>query len=230
MNIRAPQIIVTDSGNKWLLKEYCRDYRQSPLVYTTEDINCGMMIPQHKVELEFTREGRPEPKSSVITQGKYECAAASLAMLLGENLFNTKRAMGRFGWCNDDRGAGNKVMTEAARFLGRDLIEVVGKEITASIGPCSLTLPSLNVKGMYHAITWNGEEILDPNYGRSDRKFWGPEWGPETIGARRALVLLDKNLTNGERAEYDEAVRSRDEKEINAIKDAVFAALNKDAS
>lgn len=228
-DLRVPQRIVDTDNVEWHLWQH-HPHEKGSLTYRLEDYKgCATLAPW-MVESRFTRIGRPEPKSAIVTQGKYECAAASLAMLLGESLFHTKRAMGKHGWRNDDSGAGNKVMTEAARFLGRDLIEVVGKQITKDIGPCSLTLPSLNVKGMYHAVTWNGSEILDPNYGRGDRKFWGPEWGPDTMGARRALVLLDKNLTNAERAEYDEAIRARDEKEIKAIQDAVFAVLNKDAS
>lgn len=222
MDIRAPHTIIDKDGIKWFLTGFNKEQRRCPLFYSFKKDTHGFSMPQPNIELGFTREGRPEPKTYLVTQGKYDCAAASLAMLLGESLFNTKRAMGKVGWCNDDRGANDGIMIKACRLLGRDLIEVIGKEIGKDIGPCSLTLPSLNIKGMYHAITWNGTEMLDPNYGRKDRKFWGTEWGPETIGARRALVLLDKNLTNAERSEYDEAVRSRNKKQINEIKSNIL--------
>lgn len=227
-NVRVPRRITDLGGVEWLF------WRKSgsdkiPLSYRLPKWKGCVNLTPHMIETMFTRDGRPEPQSNIVMQGRYECAAASLAMLLGENIFHVKRAMGRNGWRNDDAGASDKIMIEAARMFNRDLIKVYGSEINSKIGPCSVTVRSMNVKGMFHAVTWNGKEILDPNWGREGRKFWGCEWAPWTMQPRGALVLLNRQLSNAERAEYDEAVRAREEKEVAAIKKAVFAAL-KEAS
>lgn len=184
-----------------------------------------ILLDPKTIEIKFLRDERPEPKSDIIVQGKYECAAAALAMLLDEKLFNVKRAMGKMGWRNDNKGAGNEVTIGASRLLGRDVVHIRGNEINETIGPCVVHIDSLNIKGMAHAITWNGKEILDPNWGREGRKFWGTEWAPWTLRAQSAFVLLEKNLTEAERAELDEAMRARDAKELKAIKESILNQL-----
>lgn len=225
----VPHKVLDEDGTPWFFKAV-NDDKKTPLKYTLEKTNFHLDMAPYQVETIFERGDRPEPTTNIVVQGRYECAAASLAMLLGEKLFFVKRAMGKMGWRNDDRGAGDDIMIGAARLLGRDLIKINRSEIRADMGPASITLPSLNIKGMYHAVTWTGKEILDPNWGREGRKFWGCEWNPKMMQARGALLLLDGNMTDAERAEYDEAVRARNEKEIQAIKAAVWAALMKEAS
>jgi hypothetical protein len=227
-DIRVPKTLIDHGGAKWNLKDFEPNEKAS-LTYKLEGEPAGLLMAPHLVETNFTRKGRPEPESTIVVQGRYECAAASLAMLLGEKLFFVKRAMGKMNWRNDDSGAHDEVMIGAARLLGRDLIKLNAKEVNKGIGPCSVTVPSINIKGMFHAVTWNGKEILDPNWGREGRKFWGTEWAPWTMKARGALVLLDRVLTQAERDELDKAMRQREEKEIHAIKMEVLKAL-KEAS
>lgn len=198
----APLHLVSASGSEWELVGIDRRHNE-PLEYKLKETKVSVAITAVDVETDWTRKGRPEPTREIIVQGKYECAAASLAMLLGEKLFTVKRAMGKAGWRNDDRGAGDQVMMEAARYLGRDLLKIGKYQFGEISGSASLTLPSLNIKGMYHAVTWTGEEILDPNWGREGRVFWGCEWNPQTIGARSGMLLLDKNLTDEQRKRQD---------------------------
>lgn len=222
----VPLVLIDKYGEEWT---YSHSQQDKPYVHIYKmpgERQTGAMMYPWMIEEDFTRKGRPEPKSEIVVQGKYECAAASLSMLLGEKLFNVKRAMGKVGWRNDDKGASDKVMIEASRLLGRDLIRISRKDMKEGIGPCSVTLSSLNIKSACHAITWNGKEILDPNWGRPGRKFWGCEWAPWTLMNRGGLLLLDKNLTNAERAEYDEAVRAREQDEIEAIKSSLIKVLN----
>jgi len=204
----APKHLISASGSEWSLKGVLLE-KEIKLEYGLKDTKASVEINPVDVETDWTRKGRPEPKSEIIVQGKYECAAASLAMLLGEKLFTVKRAMGKVGWTNSDRGASDRVMTEAARYLGRDLLYVTDDMLTADMGPASLTIKSLNVKGMSHAVTWNGKETLDPNWGRAGRIFWGCEWNPKTIGARGAMVLLDKPLSLDQRARQDKVLKAQ---------------------
>lgn len=196
--VGAPLQIVSASGSEWKLVGVDR-CNNAPLEYKLKDVNVSVDITPVDVETDWSRKGRPEPMSEIIVQGRYECAAAALAMLLGEKLFTVKRAMGKAGWRNDDSGANDRVMMDAARYLGRDLLKIQKYQFEANMGPATLTLPSLNIKGMYHAVTWNGDEILDPNWGREGRMFWGCEWNPVTIGARSAMILLPKSLTEEQR-------------------------------
>jgi hypothetical protein len=222
--LRVPKVLRSFSGSKWVICDYEPEERAS-LAYKMEDSRGAMMIEPSAVELEFSRVGRNPPDTKITVQGRYECAAASLAMLLDEKLFFVKRAMGKVGWRNDDSGAGDEVMIQAARLLGRDLISLNRKDIKEGIGPCTVTVPSLNIPGMSHSVTWNGEEILDPNWGRPGRKFWGTEWAPWTMKPQGALYLLNRVLSESERKQVDEITKSKNEAEIHALKLEVLAAM-----
>lgn len=217
----VPKTIYDDKGKKWDLIKHDPTSKYS-LTYVREDMPCALVMPPSLVEVDFTRKGRPEVNSEIVVQGKWECAAASLAMLLGESLFSTRRAMGKAGWRNDDRGCHDQIIIDGARFLGRDLIKLERHEITKKIGPCSLHVSSINVKGMGHALTWNGKEMLDPNWGRPGRRFWGCEWAPWTVNAWSALVMLDFNLSQKERELHDKMMRKRAENKMNLLKEQVF--------
>lgn len=215
----VPKVIYDDKDKKWNLKSYDPTTKYS-LTYVREDMPCGLVVTPSHVETDFTRKGRPEVNFEITTQGKWECAAASLAMLLGESLFATKRALGKAGWRNDDRGCGEQIVVDGARYLGRDLVKLEKDEVMEEgdkIGPCTLHIASLNVKGMGHGITWNGKEMLDPNWGRPGRKFWGSEWAPWTVNAWSALVLLDIKLSHRERMLHDKMMRKREEDKLYHI-------------
>lgn len=126
----------------------------------------------------------------LVIQGKYECAAAALAMLLDKELFFVKRAMGKAGWRNDDSGASDKIMAEAAYHFGYVIKRVRPEKVIETGTPCILTVPSLNYEGRWHAVAWDGKRILDPNNGRPARNFWPIETDPKTMGAKTALVIV----------------------------------------
>lgn len=229
-NLRVPKVLHSYSGSKWVIADYEKEYKYG-LCYKKFDEDAqrarpaAIILSPYEVELEFTRKHRNPPDAKIMVQGKYECAAASLAMLLDEKLFFVKRAMGKVGWRNDDSGANDDVMIQAARLLGRDLISLNAKDIKEGIGPCTVTVPSLNIPGMSHSVTWNGKEILDPNWGRPGRKFWGTEWAPWTMNPQGAMYLMNRVLSESERKQVDEITKSRDENEIHALKLEVLNAI-----
>lgn len=147
-------------------------------VYISSDSEERISLLPHEIEKTWLKLGRPEPKASVIRQGRFECAPASVAMLMGLSLFEVKRAFAKTGWNNDDRGISLDQITQGVRLLGGNL-EI--SETKISEEPSILLLDSLNMAGMKHVVCWNGEEILDPNFGNPGRNWWGPEWSPETI-------------------------------------------------
>lgn len=160
-----------------------------------------VMTPQ-QIESHFIH--RPKkPKQEIIVQGKYECMPAAVAMLTGHTLFTVKRAFGQHGWRNDDGGAQWEAVQNGIRSLGFDMIYIGKKklyQVFEKLPPSILTVPSLNMKGRAHAITWMNGEILDPNIGYAGRKSYGPEWHPWTVGASGAEILL-KPLS---RIEYED--------------------------
>lgn len=176
---------------------------------------------------DFAKHGspiNPEQPSRIVRQGKYECGPAALAMILNEPFYLVKKAFSKVGWSNNSNGVTHEMDIKVARMFGRDLIEM-----TKPTGkPCIMTVPSLNLKDRWHAIAWDGKQILDPNHGYEGRKYWTPEWAPWTIGASRFMVLLDKALSDAERKEIDEWRKYRDQATIEALREAVFKALTKD--
>jgi ABC-type bacteriocin/lantibiotic exporter with double-glycine peptidase domain len=149
------------------------------------------MVRPYQLEHDFAeRDKRPTQK--IVTQGKYECGAAALAMATGHTLFNVKRALGRHGWRNDNYGLGSRPSIAAARDLGFDLLYVPSRVMYKfdELPTAVLTVPSLNYKGRWHAVTWLNGEMLDPNWDHGQRKTYGREWNPFTIGASGAEILL----------------------------------------
>lgn len=148
------------------------------------------------IEKEFTKLARPQPQQKIIRQGKYDCAAAALAMLTNESLFTVKRTMGKLGWRNDNYGASGKIIVAAARDLGYDLIYQKGIDIAENIGPALISVSSLNIPQMGHLVTWTGTELLDPNFEVPGRHYWGPEWHPSKMLACEAFILSPKILSS----------------------------------
>lgn len=220
-----PEIIFDYKGDKWVVKDYDNSHTWS-LAYKREENPCVLIMKPRHVETDFTKKGRPKPESKIIKQGKWECAPAALAMLLEENLSTVKRAMASFGWNNTSDGSSDEVIMKAARKLGRDMLPIDTKDITEDIGPCLITVPSLNYEGKSHAIAWNEKEMLDPNFGYRGRKYWGPEWAPWTVGALDVMVLLDYVLSPSERREMDRLHKKNKEAKLKDVKKQVIDQLN----
>lgn len=192
--MRVPQKLIEDSGVVWTFKGL---EPKLGLSYTVHPDYASVILRPNMVETHFTRRDRPEPTREFVRQGKYECAPAALAILLDVTLKEAKQAYRAVGWKNSIKGATDKMTKQAAALLGCPLIKVA-QPINR---PCLIGLPSLNVKGVGHAVCWDGKEILDPNWGFPGRKWWGTEWGPETIGGVRFLFPYHPKLPQAEREE-----------------------------
>lgn len=216
---KAPQIIWSKENDK---EYYLSGFTKfSPLSISLHYQEIGedkkMNLSPHMVESEFLRE-KPRAKQNPILQGKYECAPAALAMALGERLFTVKRQMGKLNWRNDDAGVNNTLMRATARAMGRDLVEIPLNELSPILGPCILTIKSLNVPKYSHAIAWTGKELLDSNTNYSGRNYWGIDWSPDMIGAKCCHLLLERPLSEEENNQYIQFLKDGNEKKVTQIK------------
>ncbi len=158
-----------------------------------------------KVARNFSYYKAPMPKECLL-QGKYDCAAASLAVLLGHTLFQVKGVMGAHGWRNDRSGSTDKILRETARAFGHDLVFCGRRSILAmldKIPPAMITIRSLNYAKGAHGVAWHDGQLIDPNYGSATRKFWGPEWAPWTVDAYSALVVSKRVLSDADHKEIE---------------------------
>jgi hypothetical protein len=173
------------------------DSKENSITYECDGENTfRFIIPVFLLERDFTKELRPEPSQNIIKQGRWECAPASLAMLLDESLWDIKRALVHSGWNNDDYGCSTEQMIKASSLLGHEVYET--KE--AGNHPQVISLRSLNVKRSSHAIYWNGKEMLDPNWGFKGRLWWGCDWGPDVLNpSGKSLVKADSGCLKWER-------------------------------
>lgn len=178
----APSVIFCDDDKQYSLKETL-SYKQSHLYQGSElidpmsKIKCSFLANSHLVESKFKRPFK-SPNAKIIEQGRWECGAASLAMLLGESLWNVKRSLAKVGWNNDDRGVTSKLLVQAGYNLGYNLII---SENVKDNEPCVAIVPSLNVIKKTHAVCWNGLELLDPNVYNSKRRHYSPDWSLNSL-------------------------------------------------
>lgn len=185
-NVLAPRILSSSEFPvPFRLVEWDRERKS--LTYQSGSSSGLMCVPIFLLEKHFQRDKyhRPSPKQKIITQGRWECGPATLAMLLNESLWNVKRAMVKVGWNNDDRGCTDTQLINAAALLGHEVYRTKDEGLFPQI----LSIPSLNVKNMSHVIYWNGTEMLDPNWGYKGRLFWGCEWGPEVLRQRPTVLV-----------------------------------------
>lgn len=223
-NDRVPHKIYDDEGCEWTYSGKDDEIKHH-LVYWSDHYSENLSIPPSGVAALFTIKRRRKPKTEIVVQDKWSCAASALAMVTGEHIFFVKQAMGKCGWRNDEGGASDDVLIGAARLLGKDLIRIPRSEFSHDMGPAIVTVESLNYKGRWHGVAWNGKEILDPNYGRPGRKWWGPEWAPWTMGAPNALILLDKRLPDYERQEIDRLTRKKHSIKVKELRSEIFKQL-----
>jgi len=136
--------------------------------------------------------------SEILRQGKYECGAAALAILLGHTLFNVKRVLGSFGWRNDFSGVSETKLRLAAREFGRDLVWCNKRSMQAmkNLPDGILTIPSLNYPKSYHGVAWFRGEIIDPNFGNEKRKYWFADADMTQIPISSASVILKEPLSD----------------------------------
>jgi hypothetical protein len=184
------------------------------LTKTEHNIIAGVAITSEDVEKHFEIVNRPEPTVKITTQGKYECAPAAVSMAFNLPFYHTKRAFAKHGWLNDSSGCGMNVVILAAKEFGIDLFMLFREHIAENMGPCELTVPSLNYNGRSHGVAWNGKEILDPNYGYLGRKYYSSIWNPVTVGATKALIKMNTPLTDEEFLVRSKLMKKRTYKEL----------------
>jgi hypothetical protein len=219
--IRAPRAIThIRSGETLKLAGF--ELGTNPLSLYFRERGDMWKLKPYDLETEYSYV-KPETPRHFVSQGKFECAPAAFSALTGHSLFQVKRVMGDAGWRNDNKGAGDRVMRAAALAFGHDLVRCGRRSILAlleKMPPCILTVPSLNYKGRAHAVTWYDSQIIDPNYGRLDRRYWSPEWAPWTIDAHDALVLTKHALTD---SEHREIKRIREKAGPEEIRQTILA-------
>lgn len=187
-DVRAPKLILTPDHEEWELFHVDKSTDRYSLSYKPVNGQHGMVLIPQMVEKEFVRQGRAEPNQKIINQGRWECGPAAMAMLLGESLWDVKRAMVASGWNNDDSGCSDDHLISAAKLLGHDLQST----LEPNGNPCLLTVPSLNYKNKNHALCFSGGEILDPNWGFKGRLWYGTEWGLETIYRYKRVITFKR--------------------------------------
>lgn len=196
--VQAPEKLVALDNSQWELVKRKRknssslyfEYKSEFLSYKNIDNQDILMTYSTLVEKEYTKKQRPEPISPIITQNRWDCGPAALAMLLGESFREVKQACVFSGWNNDDEGIYDYQIIQASALLGH--IVKSTKDWNDLNQSCLLTVNSLNFKGRYHAVCWNGFEILDPNYKNLKRFSYGPDWEPITINAKERKFVLIK--------------------------------------
>ena len=190
--LQVPQIITEGSDDRqWIYKNYgfkLDQIRCPTFSYVPEGQRHGMSLDAKMLEKNFSKKNRPSPISKIITQGRWECGPAALAMLLDESLREVKQACVHSGWNNDDHGINDNQIIQASALLGHIVKSTLEyKDINQ---PCLLTVRSVNFDGMFHALCWNGFEILDPNFENIKRNSYGPDWEPKTVGAKNRKFIL----------------------------------------
>ena len=187
--VMAPKKLLTSGNEKWELfyVDTSSDHFHM-LSYRPEGGKDGVVLRPSVIEQEFSRKGRVEPDQKIINQGRWECGPAALAMLLGESLWEVKRAMVHSGWNNDDAGCSDEQIIMGAKKLGYELHATLEPDGNA----CLLTVPSLNYRNKSHALCFNGKEMLDPNWGFKGRLWYGSEWGLDTVLRYRRVITFKK--------------------------------------
>lgn len=200
--MRTPRTLIDVHDITWTLRKFSSE--EPALTYGIDGTSGPTIIVRpREVETTWTRKGRPGPNCSIVLQDRYGCSPAALSIITGESYFDVKRAYAAFGWRNDDQGATNEMMVGAARLLGRDMVRAHCGQFRESSDKAIVIVPSLNLKGLAHAIAWDGKQMLDPNWGYPGRNWWGVEWAPWTIGALECWKLLPEALTEGQRRCHD---------------------------
>lgn len=187
--VMAPKKLITSDNETWELFHTDTSIEYSHILsYRPEGATHGMVLRPSVIEQEFSRKGRTEPNQKIINQGRWECGPAALAMLLGESLWDVKRAMVHSGWNNDDAGCGDEQIILGAQKLGYELQATLEPDGN----PCLLTVPSLNYRNKSHALCFNGKEMLDPNWGFKGRLWYGSEWGLDTVLRYKRVITFKK--------------------------------------
>ena len=173
--IRAPKIIEDTSGERFILVPegstlkgaYCYAFEKSP--------NLRIILRPKQIEKQFIRNKEVSPK--VVTQGKYECAIASLSMLTKVSIDRVREVSLSKGW-QVEEGVSLALTKKILRALGfRSMFHDRFPQ-----QECLVHADSINVTHMGHCLYFDGKNILDPQTHNQNFLWYGPDWGPEEIG------------------------------------------------
>lgn len=189
---------------------------------------CKAINPQFSYECHCCGSRNPvvgsKTPTELVPQGKYECGAAALAVLLGHTLFNVKRVLGDCGWRNDFDGVTEKQLRYAARAFGRDLVwcnygmlDTMKYELP--MPNAVITIRSLNYKKKWHGIAYYEGQVIDPNFGMAGRKYWFADADLKCIGISSASIITKRPLTD---AEYSQIESLRKAKMVHSAMEHVL--------
>lgn len=193
MNLRIPNVLFDIDGEKWVNEKLLnKDPFFSPngkdyfYAYSRDNCHYGAAVNPIQIETSFSKKGRETPTQEIVQQGRWECGPASLSMMLNIPLWDVKRSLVKVGWNNDNYGVSSNKLIKAAHLLGFDIMRTLNPKDK----PCLITVQSLNIKSAFHAVYFNGNQLLDPNYEKEGRNYYGVEWGPSTIRARGPFLAF----------------------------------------
>jgi hypothetical protein len=160
------------------------------LLYREPDFGMSAQFKEpRQLEMAYTTHGRPEIDGGFVQQGKFECVPAAIANVLKTSMFEVRRALAAEGWRNDDYGCSTAIQLRALRNMG--IHAAYTKIAPTDDKSCIVCVPSLNYPRALHAIGYDGEQMIDSNWGYKGRRWWGTEWKPRTIDARDFVVICD---------------------------------------
>jgi len=192
MGCGAPLTLPWRDGLSIRLKEIDLKVRGAECHYALPFETTGVIMRPFQVEQQFGDRPGKRPNGRIVTQPKWGCMAAAVAMATGHELYHVTQAFGRHGWRNDDSGCSWEPSLAGIRDLGFEMIYLSQRWLYQMdrVPTCIVTVPSLNYPKRSHALAWADGEILDPNFDRPGRFTYGREWNPFTIGATGVELLL----------------------------------------
>lgn len=175
INAQVPKSIIDSKGDTL---HFQASPRETFHQYALEKYaSCSIILRPALIELEFMKTNRPVAKDEIIQQGRNECAIASMAMFISRPVEDVRESFRKFAW---DVEYGVSVWQQ--KKVLRDFGYTSMLNDVCPNDQCMFTLKSLNVKGKNHAVYWNGTELLDPQTNNPNVKWYGPDWGPISVG------------------------------------------------
>ena len=187
--MKAPLKIKHKDGTLYELDKVLSSFGLLNFLYKSSDPSypVSLILTPNKIEKEFVE--RPRPEGVVLLQGYYECAITSVAMLTGSSPDVVRDLFYKHGWKVEEGSTFNQIK-KVLRDLGYSSML---HESFPNL-PCIFTVKSLNVKGMFHSLYFDGKQIRDPQMGNKGMLWYGADWSPEAIsGFDFITVSISRN-------------------------------------
>lgn len=181
--MKCPLVLEQKNGNKLYFVKVLSDFKGFSFLYKFEDANYFLVLNPKKIEKKYIN--RPRPKKEVVNQDPFGCVVASIAMLVQKSKAEVGEVFKQQG-IEYENGVNTAAICSTLRLLG--FSSEVSEE--RSQGPCLFSVESLNVRGMYHSLYFDGEEILDPQMGNEGCFWYASDWSPEAIGGFEFISVL----------------------------------------